>query len=113
MTAKRINTEEYRVKGEGLLAKVRELVHQGNIRRIIIQNDDGQTIVEIPLTLGVVGAILVPIWVAIGAIAALAADYRIQVHRADEKAPEKNEPAHAEDFVTAGGTKGEPQGPIG
>lgn len=77
--------EEHKVKGEGLLAKVRQLVHEGNIRRLIIKNDQGDTIMEIPLTVGVVGAVLIPVWVAIGAIAALAADYTIVV--------EKNEPS--------------------
>ena len=102
MIAERFKTEEHRVKGERLLAKVRELVHQGNIRRIIIQNDEGQTIVEIPLTLGVVGAILLPIWVAIGAIAALAADYRIQVERVEEKQVPPANPRTPE--VAAAGT---------
>lgn len=84
MIAERIRTEEHRVTGERLLARVRELVHQGNIRRIIIQNDEGRTLIEIPLTLGVVGAILLPVWVAIGAIAALAADYRIVVEKEED-----------------------------
>ena len=52
--------EEYRVKGEDLLGKVKELVHEGNIRRLIIENEQGKTLVEIPLTLGVVGALLLP-----------------------------------------------------
>ena len=74
-------TEEHRVSGENLLARVKELIHQGNIRRIIIKNDDGKPILEIPLTLGLVGAVLLPIWVAVGAIAALAADYRLEVEK--------------------------------
>jgi hypothetical protein len=78
-------TEEFKVKGEKLLAKIRELVHQGNIRRIAIQNADGHTILEIPLTIGVVGAVLLPVWVAVGAIAALAADYRLLVEKVGEE----------------------------
>ena len=66
-------TEEYRVTGEGVVAKVKELVHEGNIRRLIIKNEEGRTLLEVPLTLGVVGAILVPTWAAIGAVAALVA----------------------------------------
>ena len=77
-------TEEYQVAGEGLLAKIRELIRQGNIRRIIIRNDQGQTLIEIPLTWGLVGAAFAPIWAAIGAIAALAADFTIVVEKADE-----------------------------
>jgi DNA-binding Lrp family transcriptional regulator len=78
-------TEEQHVTGENLLARVKELIHEGNIRRITIKNDEGRAILEIPLTVGVVGAMLLPIWVAVGAIAALAADYRLEVEkRADE-----------------------------
>jgi hypothetical protein len=74
-------TEEHRVSGEGLVARVKELVHQGNIRRIIVKNAGGDTIMEIPLTVGVVGAVLLPVWVALGAIAALAADYTLVIEK--------------------------------
>ena len=80
-TDETVETEELPVKGEGLLAKIKELVHQGNIRRIIIKTDDGRTLIEIPLTLGVVGIALAPVWAAIGAIAALAADLRVVVEK--------------------------------
>ena len=76
--------EEFQVKGEQLLAKVKELVHQGNIRRLIIANDDGKTLVEIPLTVGVVGVLLVPMAVAIGAIAAVVTDCTIRVERTED-----------------------------
>lgn len=75
------HTEEHRVSGEGLVAKVRELIHQGNIRRIIVKHEDGRSILEIPLTVGVVGAVLLPIWVALGAIAALAGSYTLVVEK--------------------------------
>lgn len=75
--------EEHHVSGEHLLARVKELIHQGNIRRIIIKNEDGKAILEIPLTFGVVGAMLLPIWVAVGAIAALAADYTLEVEKSE------------------------------
>ena len=78
-----VHTEQHRVDGPRLLAKVKELIHEGNIRRIKINNDDGRTLLEIPLTLGVVGAVLVPVFVAVGAIAALAADYTLEVERVD------------------------------
>jgi hypothetical protein len=74
--------DEYKVKGEELLGKVKELVHEGNIRRIVIEND-GKTIVEIPVTLGVVGALLLPMAAAIGAIAAVVTDCTIRVERTD------------------------------
>lgn len=77
-------TEEHHVSGEQLLAKVKSLIHEGNVRRIIIKNDTGHTIMEIPLSVGVVSAVLLPLWVAIGAIAALTAHYSVVVERADE-----------------------------
>ena len=76
--------EEYRVQGEDLLAKVKELVHQGNIRRIVIDNDQGETIIEIPMTLGVVGALLLPMAAAVGAVAAVVTDCTIRVERIDD-----------------------------
>ena len=76
-------TEQHKVSGEKLLARVKELVHEGNVRRIILVNDQGHTLIEIPLTLGVVGAVLMPVWVAVGAIAALAANYTLVVERTE------------------------------
>ena len=75
--------DEYKVQGEELLAKVKELVHEGNIRRVVIEND-GRTILEIPLTLGVVGALLLPMAAAVGAVAAVVTDCVIRVERIDE-----------------------------
>jgi hypothetical protein len=71
--------------GEELVAKVKELVHEGNIRRIIIKNEEGKTLIEIPLTLGVVGAVLLPVLAAVGAIAALVADCTIVVEKVAEE----------------------------
>jgi len=79
----RVRTSEFRVRGENLVGKVKEILHEGNVRRIIIKNDEDRTLLEIPLTLGVVGAILAPVWAAIGALAALAADLRIVVERVE------------------------------
>jgi hypothetical protein len=74
-------TEELKVKGDALLSKVKEIVHEGNVRRIIIKGGDGKTLIEVPLTVGVVGVLVAPVAAAIGAIAALAADYSIEVER--------------------------------
>ncbi len=65
------NKEEFRVNGEELLAKVKNLIKEGNARRIIIQNEAGETIVEIPVTLGAVGALIAPAIAVVGTIAAL------------------------------------------
>lgn len=73
--------EDLKVDGEQLLAKVRELMHEGNVRRVIIKNDEGTTLLEIPLTLGVAGAVILPSLAAVGAIAALVTDCSITVER--------------------------------
>jgi len=85
MCEENVRKEEYKVSGEKLVAKIKELVHEGNIRRITIKNDEGKTLIEIPLTLGVVGAVLLPVWAAIGTIAALVADLTIIVEKVDEQ----------------------------
>lgn len=74
-------TEEVKVAGEGLVAKIKELVHEGNVRRITIKNEKDEVVVEFPLTLGVVGALLVPTLAAIGAVAALVTNCTIIVER--------------------------------
>ena len=81
MAQERTHTEEHRVPGEKLLSRIKELVHEGNIRRVIIKGDDGHTLIEIPLSLGVVGVALMPVWIAIGAMAAYAANYTIVVEK--------------------------------
>ena len=75
------STEEYEVRGDDLLSRVKELIHEGNVRRITIKNDDGKTLIEIPLTIGLVGALLLPVWAAIGAVAALVTSCSITVER--------------------------------
>ena len=73
--------EEFKVEGGELLNKVKEIVHQGNVRRIILKDEHGKTFMEIPLTVGVVGAIVAPVLAAVGAIAALASNLTIVVER--------------------------------
>ena len=80
-----VETEEHQVRGDSLIAKIKELIHEGNITRVIIKNDQGRTLIEIPLSLGVVGIALAPVWAAIGAIAALAADLKVVVEKKSEK----------------------------
>ncbi len=75
------NKEEFKVSGEDLLRKVKELIAEGNIRRMSIKNKEGKTLVEFPLTIGVVGALLAPVFVAVGAIAALVTECTITVER--------------------------------
>lgn len=77
-------TEDFRVKGDELLTRLKELIREGNVRRVIVKNEDGDTLVEIPLTVGVVGAVLIPVWAAVGAIAALVTDCTVTIERREE-----------------------------
>jgi hypothetical protein len=84
MSEEKVRTEEFQVRGEMLIAKIKELLHEGNIRRVVIKNEEGRTLIDIPLTVGVVGAILAPQLAAIGAIAALVTRGTIVVERVDK-----------------------------
>ncbi len=70
---------EFKVSGTDLLKKVKELFHQGNVRHIIIKNESGKTLIEIPLTMGILGVVLIPAYAAVAAIAALAVKCSIEV----------------------------------
>ena len=74
-------TEEFYVRGEELLAKIKELIHEGNVRRVMIKDKDGKVLMEFPLTFGVVGVVLAPTLAAVGAIAALVTDATVAVER--------------------------------
>lgn len=80
MTEKK-TTEEFSVNGEELLAKVKALINEGNVRRIIIKDADGKTLIELPVTIGLVGALLAPMLAAVGAVAALVTKCMIVVER--------------------------------
>lgn len=73
--------EEFKINGEDLVAKVKELIREGNIRRLIIKNEQGDTVLEIPLTAGVLGVVLLPTLAAIGAVAALLTKCTIVVEK--------------------------------
>jgi hypothetical protein len=92
-------TQEFSLNGDEVVAKVKELIHEGNIRRIIIKNEDGRTMLEVPLTIGVIGAALLPILAAIGAAAAIATRCTLVVERdptiATADTPEEAPPAEA------------------
>ena len=84
MSQEKTFTEEFQVTGEELLDKIKELMHAGNIRRIIIRNQEGHTLIDIPLTFGVVGVLVAPQLAAIGAIAALLGNGSIVVEKTEE-----------------------------
>ena len=72
---------EFKVNGKDLLRKIEELIKEGNIRRIIIKNDEGKTFIEIPLTIGIIGVLAAPVMAAVGALAGLVANFTIEVIR--------------------------------
>lgn len=82
------NVEEFSINGDALVAKVKELIHQGNIRRIILKNEEGGTLIEIPLTVGVVGGVisaaLFPVLAAVGVIGAMVAHLTIVIEKREE-----------------------------
>ncbi len=82
--SEQFRTEEFSVNGEELLAKVKELIRQGNIRRVVIKDKTGRILVEFPLTIGVVGIALAPVLAAVGAIAALVTEATIVVEKNEE-----------------------------
>jgi len=83
MSEKEKRTEEFVVNGEEVLAKIKELINEGNIRRIIIKDMEDKTLIEIPLTIGVVVAVLVPVLAAVGALAAIVTKCKIIVEKKD------------------------------
>jgi hypothetical protein len=84
--------EEVQVMGRDLVDRVRELIHEGNVQRIVVKDEHGNTFVEIPVTVAAVGAILAPLLAAIGAISALVAKFTIVVVRSEPKPPESGGP---------------------
>lgn len=75
--------KEFKVSGSELLSTVKELMHQGHVRHIIIKNGEGRTLIEIPLTMGILGVALIPVYAAVGAIAALVARCTIVVRNTE------------------------------
>lgn len=88
-TGKRTFVEEFQVSGERVVEKIKELIREGNVRRISLKNEKGETLIEIPLTIGVIGTLLLPVWAGIGAIAALVANLTISAEKVvqPEEAP--------------------------
>ena len=81
MEDKTTHTESMEVKGDDLVGRIKEIVHEGNVRRIIIKNDEGEKLIELPVTVGVIGTLLAPPLAAVGAVAALVAKCTIEVER--------------------------------
>ncbi|WP_420633391.1 DUF4342 domain-containing protein [Candidatus Palauibacter sp.] len=78
------HTEEHRVRGVNLVRKIKEIIREGNVRRLTIRDENGKELVEVPLSLGVVGTLMLPAWAAIGALAALVTNCSIVVERRED-----------------------------
>lgn len=89
MEKEEIRIEEFTISGEKLVSLLKDLLKEGNIRRIIIKNEEGRTLIEIPLTIGVVATLLLPVWAAIGALAAMATKCTIVVEKVVFEGEEK------------------------
>ena len=85
MSEEKVRKEEFTISGEKLLSTIKKLLKEGNIRRITIKNKEGKTLIEIPLTFGVVGALFLPTLAAIGAIAALVTECSIFVEKIEKE----------------------------
>lgn len=85
MDEEKVRKEEFTISGEKLVSTVKKLVREGNIRRVTIKNKGGKTLIEIPLTFGVVGALFLPTLAAIGAIAALVTECTIVVEKVEKE----------------------------
>lgn len=84
MSEYKFHTEEFKVEGEKLIGKIKDLIHEGNIRRVIIKDREGKTVMEIPMTLGVMGVLIAPQLAALGAIAALLTEATLVVEKAEQ-----------------------------
>nr|WP_225938507.1 DUF4342 domain-containing protein [Leptothermofonsia sichuanensis] len=80
-----VRVEEFKISGDALVARIKELIHQGNIRRIILKTEEGNTLIEIPMTVGVVGGVLsaalFPVIAAIGVIGAMVAHLTVVIEK--------------------------------
>ena len=94
-TDEKVKVEEFKISGDVLVAKIKELIRQGNIRRIILKNESGQTLIEIPMTVGVIGsaigAALFPVIAAVGVIGAMVARLTVVIERIESGQPSQEE----------------------
>ena len=77
-------TEEQQVSSNNLVATLKKIIREGNVRRIVIRNPAGRTVLDVPLTAGLVGAALLPFWAAVAGLAGFAAQYTLVVERSDD-----------------------------
>lgn len=87
MTDPNSRSEEFQFSGDTLLAKMKEILHEGNVRRVVIKNEDGRVLLDLPLTIGVVGTLVAPFLAVIGAFATLVARGSIVIERETQTPP--------------------------
>jgi Flp pilus assembly pilin Flp len=97
--------EEFKVQATDLVDKVRQLINEGNVRRIIIKDHSGATFVEIPLTVATVGIVLAPVLAAVGAIATALSDFKVVVERAGPASARPGEAAKPSGSSNIGATE--------
>ena len=85
MSEENTRTEEFEFSGDKLIAQIKELIHEGNIRRVIIKNEKGHALIDIPLTVGILGTLVAPQLAALGAIAALVTQGTIIVEKVEKE----------------------------
>lgn len=76
--------EKYKVAGDKVVSTIKELIHEGNVRHVVIKNEEGRTLIEFPVSIGVAGAVLLPVWAAVGAVAAIVTRCTIEIERESE-----------------------------
>lgn len=91
----RVTVEEFKISGDALVSKIKSLIRQGNIRRIIIKNENGHTLIEIPMTVGVIGgaigAVFFPVIAAVGVIGAMVAHLTVVIERQESSAADDHD----------------------
>lgn len=89
--SEKVTVEEFKISGDALVTKIKDLIHQGNIRRIIIKNENGYTLIEIPMTVGVIGGaigtVLFPVVAALGVIGAMVTHLTVVIERRESNPP--------------------------
>lgn len=85
--------EEIKVSGEKLKDRLKELIHEGNVRRVVLKNPSGRVLLDMPLNAGVVGVALLPFWAAVAAVAVLATEYTVAIERDTGTAVQKSSDA--------------------
>jgi len=86
---KKVKKEEVKVSGNRVIETIKNILHEGHVRRLIIKNEEGETVIEVPLTIAAVGVLVAPVWAAIGAFAALVTECTIEVEKEEDEGEEE------------------------